>query len=85
LPPELAERFSIVEELGSGGEGFVLLVQDAAGAEFVVKLYHPNLAFDDKASSLLVSADRAHVLSMEPGRTADGSRIEVLEWCEPGT
>jgi serine/threonine protein kinase len=85
LPPELAERFSIVEELGSGGEGFVLLVQDAAGAEFVVKLYHPNLAFDDKASSLLVSADRAHVLSMEPGRTADGSRFEVLEWCEPGT
>ena len=85
LPPELAGRFSIVEELGSGGEGFVLLVRDADGAEFVVKLYHPNLAFDDKASSLLASAKREHVLSMVPGRTADGSRFEVLEWCEPGT
>jgi serine/threonine protein kinase len=85
LPPELSERFVIVEELGSGGEGFVLLVADAAGAEFVVKLYHPNLTFDDKASSLLTNADRAHVLGMELGRTADGSRFEVLEWCELGT
>ena len=85
LPPELAARFSIVEELGSGGEGFVLLAQDADGRKFVVKLYHPNLAFDDKASSLLTNANRDHVLSMEPGRTADGSRFEVLEWCEPGT
>jgi hypothetical protein len=81
----LSERFVIVEELGSGGEGFVLLVRDAAGAEFVVKLYHPNLTFDDKASSLLTNADRAHVLGMELGRTADGSRFEVLEWCELGT
>ena len=85
LPLELAERFSIVEELGSGGEGFVLLVRDADGVEFVVKLYHPNLDFDDKASLLLASANPEHVLSMVPGWTVDGSRFEVLEWCEPGT
>ena len=55
LPPELAERFSIVEELGSGGEGFVLRVEDSAGTESVVKLYFPKLTFDERATSLLAA------------------------------
>ena len=85
LPPELAERFSIVEELGSGGEGFVLRVEDSAGTESVVKLYFPKLTFDERATSLLAGAAPDHVLRVVPGEAADGSRYEVLEWCEHGS
>jgi len=64
----------------------VLRVLDEAGAAFVVKLYHPNLTFDDHAWSLLAAADPAHVVGVvETGDAADGSRFEVLEWCEHGT
>jgi serine/threonine protein kinase len=85
LPPELAGRFRIVEELGSGGEGFVLRVVDSVGLEFVVKLYRPGLSFDERAVALLGAADRDHVLEVAADRAADGSRYEVLEWCAFGS
>jgi serine/threonine protein kinase len=87
LPPELAGEFLVVGELGAGGEGFVLLVEDASGGRFVVKLYNPNLEFDSVASSLLAEADPEHVVRTVRAGVIDhdGSRFEVLEWCEPGS
>lgn len=87
LPPELADEFTIVRELGWGGEGNVLLVEDAAGKPFVVKLYFPNQTFDDVATALLTRASERHVVKIHrEGITEhDGSRFEVLEWYERGT
>jgi len=87
LPPELASTYQIVEELGSGGEGAVVRVVAADGAEFVVKLYFPELKFDADASSLLAEADPDHVVKIvAAGSVAqDGSRYEVQEYCAHGS
>lgn len=87
LPPELARRFPEARQLHSGAEGTVLWVEDAAGDPFVVKLYNPGLDFDERAAALLMRADPAHVVRLvePPGEAPDGSRYEVLEWCEFGS
>jgi serine/threonine protein kinase len=87
LPAELAERYSPLEELDSGSEAFVLLVENAERAKFVVKLYHRRLTFDETAMSLLGASKSARVVKvLEDGWAVDnGARYEVLEWCPQGS
>jgi eukaryotic-like serine/threonine-protein kinase len=87
LPEELAGRYFPVNELDSGSEAFVLRVEDSAGNQFVVKLYHPKLTFDEDALTLLAGCKSPRILKVfKEGRSADnGARYEVLEWCPYGS
>jgi hypothetical protein len=87
LPHELARDYEIVRLLGAGGEGYALLVRNRAGTQFVAKLYLPSIRFDERVMRLLQRAERDHVVTIHVTGTAqdDGSRYEILEWCEHGS
>jgi len=89
LPPELADRFAVVEDLPSGVEADVAVVEDIdEGSRRVLKLYREGFSPDEKAVDRLVRADDwTHVVKIfESGWSWDGARFhEILEFCEQGS
>jgi serine/threonine protein kinase len=87
LPLELADRYSPIDELDSGSEAFVLKVRDSVGTEFVAKLYHSKLTFDENALASIATSQSPRIVKViEQGRAADnGARFEILEWCQYGS
>jgi len=89
LPPELADRFAVVEDLPSGVEADVAVVEGIDdGSPRVLKLYREGFSPDEKAVDRLVRADDwTHVVKIfESGWSWDGARFyEVLEFCQEGT
>ena len=89
LPPELADRFAVVEDLSSGVEADVAVVEGIDdGSRRVLKLYREGFSPDEKAVDRLVRADDwTHVVKIfEVGWSWDGERFyEILEYCEQGS
>ena len=86
LPPELAARFTVAEELAAGAEANVVLVDDAAsGRRLVLKLYRRNVVPDEGAVDRLAAADHDHVVEIIDRGWAGGCWYEVLEYCRLGS
>lgn len=88
LPTVLAKDYTIVEQLGAGGEGYALLVEDLNHVRYVAKLYLPGVRFDSRVMRLLAASNKEHVVCLHDSGVddaGDGSRWEVLEWCEHGS
>ena len=89
LPPELADRFAVVEDLSSGVEADVAVVEGIDdGSRRVLKLYREGFSPDEKAVDRLVRADDwTHVVKIfEVGWSWGGERFyEILEYCEQGS
>ena len=85
LPPELAARFTVAEELAAGAEADVVLVGDAAsGRRLVLKLYRRNVV-PDEGAAVLLAADHDHVVEIVDRGWAGGCWYEVLEYCRFGS
>jgi serine/threonine protein kinase len=86
LPPELSERFVVVEELAAGAEADVVLANEAgSGRTLVIKLYRRGVVPDEEAVGRLAAADPAHVVQVEDRGWAGGCWFEVLEYCRYGS
>jgi hypothetical protein len=86
LPPELAARFEVAEELAAGAEADVVLVDDrASGRRLVLKLYRREVIPDEEAVGRLAAADRGHVVEITDRGWAGGCWFEVLEYCRFGS
>ncbi|MFI6517190.1 protein kinase [Spirillospora sp. NPDC050679] len=85
LPDVLADRFELVSELPvQGAESDLLLVRDAAGAEFVVKLFRRGYNADPDVWAKLPELDSPHVLRVQETGHADGRDYEVTEYAPGG-
>ncbi|MGH7859854.1 MAG: serine/threonine-protein kinase, partial [Candidatus Binatia bacterium] len=78
--------YRIVDELASGGQARVLLVEDGDARKFVVKLYHDR-AFAAKAEVLERAQHFAaeHVVALVEHGVSDDYPYEVLEYLPLGT
>jgi tRNA A-37 threonylcarbamoyl transferase component Bud32 len=92
LPPGIAARFAVVEELPTqGADANVLLVDDpACGERRVLKLYRPGIKLDPQAVEVLLgmSADPAgdeHVVHLYEADREEGLWYEVQEHCGHGS
>jgi serine/threonine protein kinase len=86
LPPELSERFRVVEEMAAGAEADVVVVEETgSGTPFVIKLYRRGIAPDEEAVGRLAAADPAHVVQVVDRGWAGGCWFEVLEYCRYGS
>jgi len=86
LPPELAARFSVAEELAAGAEADVVLADEvSSGRRLVLKLYRRNVVPDEGAVERLAAADHAHVVDIADWGWAGGCWYEVLEYCRFGS
>ncbi|HEU5157962.1 MAG TPA: serine/threonine-protein kinase [Streptosporangiaceae bacterium] len=85
LPGALAERFTVVGELPvQGAESDLLLVRDARGADYVVKVYRRGYGADREVWRTLPRLDSPHVVRiLETGR-ADDRDFEVIEYAPAG-
>src|SRR5579871_5143649 len=76
LPPDLADRYSIVRELNAGGESDVLLVRYASepdGTIVALKLYRSGIELDTEALDRIRALPPAHVVKVhEYGRSTAG-------------
>jgi serine/threonine protein kinase len=87
LPPILAARYSVVEELpASGTEADVFVVRQLeSDGRFVLKLYRKGIQPDTDAVDRLADADPRHVVEVV-GQGWDGGRwFEVMEYCAQGS
>jgi hypothetical protein len=77
----------VVRELGvQGAEADVLLVRDASGQEFVVKVYRSGITVDAEVRDRLARLDTTHLVAVvETGASASGRLFEVLEYAAAGT
>ena len=87
LPPALAQQYTVVRELGSGGEADLVLVTDnATGEQRVVRLYRrQDLPFDEAKLQRLRSADRNHLIGLLDYGRGDGYTWEILEFASEGS
>ncbi|WP_227022955.1 protein kinase domain-containing protein [Actinomadura rubrobrunea] len=85
LPAVLAERFETVAELPvQGAESDLLLVRDARGGQFVVKLFRRGFEADRDVWAKLPDLDSPHVVKvLETGR-AEGRDYEITEYAPGG-
>ena len=85
LPGPLAERFAVVGELPvQGAESDLLLVRDAQGTDYVVKIYRRGYGADREVWRKLPDLASPHVVRiLETGR-ADDRDFEVIEYAPAG-
>jgi eukaryotic-like serine/threonine-protein kinase len=85
LPGPLAERFAVVGELPvQGAESDLLLVRDAQGVDYVVKIYRRGYGADREVWRKLPELASPHVVRIfETGR-ADDRDFEVIEYAPAG-
>jgi hypothetical protein len=85
LPGPLAERFAVVGELPvQGAESDLLLVRDAQGTDYVVKIYRRGYGADREVWRKLPELASPHVVRIfETGR-ADDRDFEVIEYAPAG-
>lgn len=85
LPPELAERYTIVDELPNPGtEADVLKVLDRAGTELVLKLYRRNITAERSVWAKLREVHSRHVIGFVETGTAAGRDYECMEFLPGG-
>ncbi|XVQ12630.1 serine/threonine-protein kinase [Spirillospora sp. CA-255316] len=85
LPGALAERFAVVAELPvQGAESDLLLVRDAAGGEYVVKLFRRGYHADRDVWAKLPALGSRHVLRILETGEAEGRDYEVSEYAADG-
>lgn len=85
LPGVLAERFAVVGELPvQGAESDLLLVRDAAGAEFVVKVFRRGYSADREVWAKLPALDSEHVVRILETGHAGGRDYELTEYAPAG-
>ncbi|WP_395104305.1 serine/threonine-protein kinase [Actinomadura sp. SCN-SB] len=85
LPGELAERFAVVAELPvQGAESDLLLVRDAAGGEYVVKVFRQGYRADRDVWAKLPELRSPHVLRILETGQAEGRDYEVSEYAAGG-
>ncbi|MFE7575967.1 protein kinase [Streptomyces sp. NPDC057521] len=86
LPSALAERFSVVRELPhQGREADVLLVRDAAGDEFVAKVYRSGIRVAPEVWERLRGLNTSHVVRVVETGFSDGRDFEVSEYISHGS
>ncbi|MFJ8755106.1 protein kinase [Streptomyces sp. NPDC102441] len=86
LPAALAERFVVVGELPhQGREADVLLVRDAAGAEFVAKVYRSGVRVAPGVWERLRGLETSHVVRVVETGHSDGRDFEVSEYLSRGS
>ncbi|WP_416520565.1 serine/threonine-protein kinase [Streptomyces achromogenes] len=82
----LAERFVVVRELPhQGREADVLLVRDAAGDEFVAKVYRSGVRVAPDVWERLRELDTSHVVRVVETGFSDGRDFEVSEYLSEGS
>ncbi|MFC5754522.1 serine/threonine-protein kinase [Actinomadura rugatobispora] len=85
LPGVLAERFAVVAELPvQGAESDLLLVRDAGGGEYVVKLFRRGYHADRDVWAKLPALESRHVLRILETGEAEGRDYEVSEYAAGG-
>ena len=85
LPGALAERFAVVAELPvQGAESDLLLVRDAAGGEYVVKLFRRGYRADRDVWAKLPALTSPHVLRILETGEAEGRDYEISEYAAGG-
>ncbi|MCX5208762.1 protein kinase [Kitasatospora sp. NBC_00240] len=86
LPSALAGRFVVVGELPhQGREADVLLVRDAAGVEFVAKVYRSGIRVMPEVWERLRGLDTSHVVEVVETGFSDGRDFEVSEYLASGS
>lgn len=86
LPSALAGRFVVVGELPhQGREADVLLVRDAAGGEFVAKVYRSGVRVMPGVWERLRGLDTRHVVRVVETGFSDGRDFEVSEYLPGGS
>ncbi|KJF24926.1 serine/threonine protein kinase [Rhodococcus sp. AD45-ID] len=87
LPTTLAQRYSIVRELGRGGEATVWLCTDTVGNQVAIKMFqHPPTYRTDFGSAAYRDRFRAeHTVQVFARGQDDGVSYEVMEFCALGT
>lgn len=85
LPDSLRLRWRIVGELAGGGEADVVLVQDAAGDQRVVKIYRRGVAVDAQAALRLTTLDRTYLAAPFETGSEHGRHWELMEYVSGGT
>ncbi|SEG43721.1 Protein kinase domain-containing protein [Thermomonospora echinospora] len=85
LPGSLAERFAVVGELPvQGAESDLLLVRDAAGVRYVVKVFRRGYAADRDVWAKLPALGSPHVVRILENGHADGRDYELSEYAPAG-
>jgi tRNA A-37 threonylcarbamoyl transferase component Bud32 len=85
LPAALAERFSVVGELPvQGAESDLLLVRDATGTDYVLKMYRRGYGADRDVWRKLPSLRSPHVVRILQTGRADDRDYEVVEYAPAG-
>lgn len=88
LPAELSSRFTLERELRHGAEGFVVVVRERAGEQWVLKGYHHGIEVDAASLEALSgpAIDHDHIVVIaEFGLLADGTFYELQEHCPLGS
>lgn len=85
LPAVLGERYDVVAELPvQGAESDLLLVRDADGAEFVVKIFRRGYRADREVWAKLPALEAPNVLRILETGHADGRDYEVAAYAPDG-
>ncbi|WP_285491975.1 serine/threonine-protein kinase [Actinomadura sp. NBRC 104425] len=85
LPAVLAERFETVAELPvQGAESDLLLVRDARGVRYVVKLFRRGFTADRDVWGKLPELDSPHVVRVLETGHAEGRDYEITEYAPAG-
>lgn len=85
LPPELASRYTLVDELPDPGtEADMLLVADHAGTDWVVKLYRRGMHADPAVWKKLGDIHSEHVVRFRETGVASGRDYECMEYLPGG-
>ncbi|MBA9003802.1 protein kinase domain-containing protein [Thermomonospora cellulosilytica] len=85
LPGALAERFAVEGELPvQGAESDLVLVRDAAGRRYVVKVFRRGYAADREVWAKLPALDSPHVMRILETGHADGRDYELSEYAPAG-
>ncbi|HEX2315825.1 MAG TPA: serine/threonine-protein kinase, partial [Thermomonospora sp.] len=85
LPAVLADRFTVAGELPvQGAESDLLLVRDAAGTPYVVKVFRRGYAADRDVWAKLPALDSPHIVRILETGHADGRDYELSEYAPAG-
>ena len=85
LPAVLGERYATVAELPvQGAESDLLLVRDAAGGEYVVKIFRRGYRADPDVWAKLPALDSPNVLRILETGHADGRDYEITPYVPDG-
>ncbi|MCW2918323.1 MAG: serine/threonine protein kinase, partial [Actinomycetia bacterium] len=85
LPGALAQRFTVVGELPvQGAESDLLLVEDAGGMAYVVKIFRRGYGADREVWQKLPALESPHVVRILETGHADDRDYEVIEYLPAG-